>query len=208
MSELPTSVWSRSLERFRQDTAANRPTPGCGAVAAVSASLGLALVLKALRISQTRQEDPRRLRLIEPVETLLKRLGSFADDDMQAFSRYLQAARQSDDTSGDDVQAAARQACAVPLATAHACLEALGLSVSALSLAVDVVRADIEAGALLIHSALSAALLNVDADLPCLAGHDSREQARAMRQRLQADADAALQRLRGGASRGRGMTSR
>ncbi len=197
MSESPTSVWTLSLERFRQDTAANRPTPGCGAVAAVSASLGLALVLKALRISQARQEDPRRQRLIEPVETLLERLGSFADDDMQAFSRYLQAARQPDDASDDDaLQAAARQACAVPLATAHACLEALGLSVSALPLAIEVVRADIQAGALLIHSALSAALLNVDADLPCLSEQDSREQARAMRQRLQTDADTTLQRLR------------
>ncbi|TLX59863.1 hypothetical protein DN824_06710 [Stutzerimonas nosocomialis] len=208
MSDRPTSVWTHSLERFRQDTAANRPMPGCGAVAAVSASLGLALVLKALRISQGHQEDPRRQRLIEPVETLLQRLGSFADDDMQAFSRYLQAARQPDDGPGDALQAAARQACAVPLATAHACLEALDLSVSALPLASDVVRADIAAGAVLIHSALSAALLNVDADLPCLDGHDNREQARTLRQRLQTDADATLQRLRDGANAPDGDASR
>jgi len=186
------NVWKQPLADFRTATAAGKPTPGCGAAAAVTADIGLALVVKGLRISESHGSAPSRLQLLRAAETLLGRPGAFADDDMRAFSDYLSAAR---DGEIEDKQAAARQACAVPLALAHCCLEALGVAVDAWPCAAANVRSDIRAGAVLIHAGLSAALINVDADMPSLDDGAAREQTGHIRQRLQSEGDALLQRL-------------
>lgn len=190
----PSSLWQWSLERFRRETAAHQPTPGCGAAATVAANLGLALVVKGLRISAAKQRGSALSELLEQGEALLQRLGGFADDDMQAFSRYLQASRHPagtpDSTDREDsLTSAARQACAVPLAAGHACLEALNLAVAAWPLCEELVRSDVQAGAVLIQAGLSAVLLNVDADLPSLEDADSRARALEARQSLQAQCD-------------------
>jgi formiminotetrahydrofolate cyclodeaminase len=93
-------------------------------------------------------------------------------------------------------QAASRQACAVPLALAHCCLEALDLSVNAWPLTDPNVQSDAQAGAVLIHSGLSAALINVDADMGSLDNPTARDQAAQTRTRLQDEGDGLLKRLR------------
>ncbi|GAB6390095.1 cyclodeaminase/cyclohydrolase family protein [Stutzerimonas marianensis] len=185
-------VWELPLADFRAATAAGKPTPGCGAAAAVTADIGLALVVKGLRISEAHGSDPARLRLLHAAEALLGRPGGFAGDDMQAFDDYLNAARDGD---LDDKHAAARRACAVPLALAHCCLEALEVAAEAWPCAAANVQSDIQAGAVLIHAALSAALINVDADRASL-DEAAREQAGRSRQRLQMEGDTLLRRWR------------
>lgn len=187
-----TSVWLQPLADFRAATAARQPTPGCGAAAAVTADIGLALVVKGLRISEAHGSDPARLELLQAAEALLGRPGAFADDDMQAFGDYLSAAREGEPKRK---QAAARQACAVPLALAHCCLEALELAVAAWPCTATNVRSDVQAGAMLIHAGLNAALINVDADMPSLDDEQAREKVGQTRQRLQAEGDALFKRL-------------
>jgi len=186
------SVWAQRLADFRAATAANQPTPGCGAAAAVTADIGLALVLKGLRISEAHGSDPTRRELLQAAEALSGRPGAFADDDVQAFGDYLKAAR---DGGPEQKQAASRQACAVPLALAHCCLEALELAVNAWPCSAPNVQSDARAGAVLVHAGLSAALINVDADLGSLADAATRDQAAQTRARLQAEGDDLLQRL-------------
>src|SRR5690606_36717344 len=103
--------------------------------------------------------------LLQAAEALLGRPGDNADDDMQTFEDYLSAARHGE---VENKQAAARQACAVPLALAHCCLEALELAVDAWPRTDPSVQSDVQAGAVLIHAVLSAALFNVDADMTSL----------------------------------------
>lgn len=186
------SVWAQPLMDFRAATAARRPTPGCGAAAAVTADIGLALVVKGLGISEAHGADPSRLELLQAAEALLGRPGAFADDDMQAFDDYLSAARHGEP---EHKQAAARQACAVPLALAHCCLQALELATNAWPCTAANVQSDIQAGAILIHAGLSAALVNVDADMASLDDASAREQAGVARQRLQTEGDGLLKRL-------------
>ncbi|WP_019341235.1 cyclodeaminase/cyclohydrolase family protein [Stutzerimonas stutzeri] len=188
------SLWTQRLADFRTATAARQPTPGCGAAAAVTADIGLALVLKGLRISEAHASDPTRLELTQAAQALLGRPGAFADDDMQAFSEYLSASREDEP---EQKQAASRQACAVPLALAHCCLEALELAVNAWPCTAPIVQSDVQAGAVLIHAGLSAALINVDADMASLEDAASRDQAGQTRARLQAEGDELLQRLQG-----------
>jgi len=186
------SVWMQRLAEFRAATAARQPTPGCGAAAAVTADIGLALVLKGLRISEAHGSDPVRHELLQAAEALLGRPGAFADDDMQAFDDYLSAARHGE---VENKQAAARQACAVPLALAHCCLEALELAVDAWPRTDPIVQSDVHAGAVLIHAGLSAALINVDADMTSLEDPSAQDQAGRTRRRLQSEGDALLRRL-------------
>lgn len=186
------SVWMQRLAEFRAATAARQPTPGCGAAAAVTADIGVALVLKGLRISEVHGSDPVRHELLQAAEALLGRPGAFADDDMQAFDDYLSAARHGE---VEDKQAAARQACAVPLALAHCCLEALELAVDAWPRTDPIVQSDVQAGAVLIHAGLSAALINVDADMASLDDAAAQDQVGRTRRRLQSEGDALLRRL-------------
>ncbi|MBK3868910.1 hypothetical protein GFL09_14675 [Pseudomonas stutzeri] len=185
-------AWNWTLADFRSAIAAAQPTPGCGAAAAVTADIGLALILKGLRISEVHGTGAVRQHLVRSAETLLGRPGAFADDDMQAFDDYLSAARRGQPESR---QAASRQTCAVPLATAHCCLQALGLAVSAWPLVLPMLRSDVQAGALLVHAGLSAALINVDADLPMVEDVAERDLVAQARQRLQEQADERLRRL-------------
>lgn len=185
------SVWTQRLDDFREATAGRQPTPGCGAAAAVTADVGLALVVKGLRISEAHSSEPHRHELLQAAEALLGRAGVFADHDMQAFNDYLSAAREG----LEQKQAAARQACAVPLALAHCCIEALELAITAWPCTAANVQSDIQAGAILIHAGLSTALINVDADMASLEDTSAREQAGHTRQRLQGEGDDLLKTL-------------
>ncbi|MFC3609726.1 cyclodeaminase/cyclohydrolase family protein [Stutzerimonas tarimensis] len=181
-----TPLWQWSLDRFRRETASSQPTPGCGAASVIAADIGLALVLKGLRITAAKRSTPELQHLLSQGDALLERLGEFANDDIRAFSRYLQASQTGEIAPTE----AARQACAVPLATGHACLEALKLATAAWPLCAVIVRSDVQAGALLIRAGLDAVLLNVDADLPSLEDDIARTRASEARQRLQRDARA------------------
>ncbi|SDM29608.1 hypothetical protein SAMN05661010_03871 [Modicisalibacter muralis] len=74
-----TSVWNMTLAAFR-DAIEPRSTPGCGAAAAASTGFGLALVLKGLRISESKRRNDEGAALIGRADALLKMLRDDADD--------------------------------------------------------------------------------------------------------------------------------
>ena len=149
-------LWQLSLAQFRQSVA-ERALPGCGAVTAVSADLAVALIIKALRVSAAHGGASCEALLAE-ARSLLGRPGAFADDDVAVFSEFL----KSDERLAPDLS---RQACAVPLATAHACVEALGIAERALPMVEPSLRCDVEAAVLLLSACVDAVLLNVEADM-------------------------------------------
>lgn len=181
-------LWDMTLAQFR-DACAERALPGCGAVAAVTADFGLALVVKALRVSEGRAPRAARGELLRSAQALLGRPGAFADDDVAAFQDYLNAEGR------EAQQSAARQACAVPLATAHACSQALAIAEAAWPEVVESVRCDVKAGALLIYAAIESVLLNVEADLNGLDDLSARAGLTEMGDKLQSEALARLRRM-------------
>ena len=178
-------LWQLSLAQFRQSVA-ERALPGCGAVTAVSADLAVALIIKALRVSAAHGGASCEALLAE-ARSLLGRPGAFADDDVAVFSEFL----KSDERLAPDLS---RQACAVPLATAHACVEALGIAERALPMVEPSLRCDVEAAVLLLSACVDAVLLNVEADMDeldaqaradVLSARDRlREQSNQLRDRL------------------------
>ncbi len=171
-------LWQLPLAQFR-NAVAERALPGCGAVAAVTADLAVALIVKALRVTAGQRDDDRCSALLDEARALLGRPGAFADDDVAVFREVLKD--QHDDRLASS---AARQACAVPLATAHACIEALGIAERALLLVDPALRCDVEAAVLLLVACVDAVLLNVDADLQGLDDAQARERVQVRAERL------------------------
>lgn len=167
-------LWQLPLAQFRH-AVAERALPGCGAVAAVTADLAVALIVKALRVSAA-HGDAACAALLAEARSLLGRPGAFADDDVAVFAEYL---------DGDEGQASdlSRQACAVPLATAHACVEAQGIAERAWPMVEPSLRCDVEAAVLLLGACVDAVLLNVEADMDGLDAQ-ARADALAARDRL------------------------
>ncbi|SFH27813.1 cyclodeaminase/cyclohydrolase family protein [Modicisalibacter xianhensis] len=196
----PKSLWTLPLLDFRE-AVVQRSSPGCGAAAAASADFGVALIMKGLKISNDKQPSVDRQRLLERAEQLLETLADHADGDMQAFEGYLEALRmpKDDETQREQrdqaLDVATREVNRIPLVTADACLDGLALSLDARPLTEAYLQSDVIAGGMLLHSGLSAVLLNVDANLSALDGR-SREQAARQRENLQQVADDYLQRLR------------
>jgi formiminotetrahydrofolate cyclodeaminase len=175
------TLWNATLAEFREATASAEPTPGGGSVAAVSATLGLGLVIMALEISVKRKDALRPEEagnLIEQARGLMARLSEGADADVEAFRGYMAALKlpkQSDDEKDrrrQALQAATRRATESPLLAALHMVEALRLAAAAVPLAHAHVVSDVGAGAGLLEGALKAVLFNVDVNLPSLGEAD------------------------------------
>ena len=173
------TLWSARLADFREAAASAQPTPGGGSVAAVSATLGLGLVIMALEISlkrkdAIRQEETRAL--IEEARRQMELLSGDADDDIHAFRAYMAALKlpkQTEEEKGRRraaLQSASCRATESPLQSACHMVEALRLAEKAVPLTHEHVVSDVGAGTGLLEGALKAVLFNVDVNLPSLAG--------------------------------------
>ncbi|HST43888.1 MAG TPA: cyclodeaminase/cyclohydrolase family protein [Luteimonas sp.] len=187
-----------SVAVLRDAIAAARPTPGCGVAAAVALSVGLALVVKALRISD-RQSSADATDLVARGKALMARLERLADDDADAFADYL-ALRHTDLDDDQDridaAEAAARTATAVPLALARDGLRVLVIAERAIPACRTMLHADVLGGALIAHGALRAALASLSADARALEDAAASDMAIAAGHGLSLRADACLRSVR------------
>lgn len=169
----PDSVWRWSLAQFRDRTASDAPTPGGGSAAMVSATIGIGLVLMALRVTARKAGDPEGLApVIAAGANLLAELSAHADADIAAFEDYMAVLRLPKET--EEEKAARRVALALAgaagtetlLNAAQSTLEALDLTDQAARLAQANILSDVGAGAALLHGAITAVLFTVDINLP------------------------------------------
>ncbi len=188
------SVWQASLDSFCHAIEA-RAMPGCGAAAAVSAGIGLALVLKGLRLGVEGRAALACHALVARGDALRQRLARLADDDIAGFEAYLaaqrlphatpQQARQRDEAR----QQALLAACRVPLEIAHACCDGLALGSEALAHTAPALRSDTRAGLRLLGAAFDAVLVGFDDNLPGLADAARRAALAEERDRLRREAE-------------------
>ncbi|MCR8671156.1 cyclodeaminase/cyclohydrolase family protein, partial [Agrococcus sp. HG114] len=109
------SLWSMRADAMLERVASSEPTPGSGAAAAVAGAFGIALVLKALAITDGDGCAPLRDR----GAALVERVVASADRDAEAFAAVVDA-QGGDDPAGDDarVEEATVAAAEVPLGLA------------------------------------------------------------------------------------------
>jgi formiminotetrahydrofolate cyclodeaminase len=191
-----SSIWDSNLRDFRDRTASHAPTPGGGAVAAVAATEGLALVLMALEVNLRRKEpNPESGGILRRGKDLIELLSACADEDIEVFGRYMKAMvlpknnPEQEQARSRALTTAASNALEAPLRAAELCLGALTLAREAIGAVHSGIASDVGAGAALIHGALTATLYNVDINLKSIEAPAHYSEASATRKDLQRRAD-------------------
>ncbi|HET9100641.1 MAG TPA: cyclodeaminase/cyclohydrolase family protein, partial [Acidobacteriaceae bacterium] len=175
-----SSLWSSSLLEFRERVAAGTPTPGGGAVAAVTATFAAALLRMVATICAHRTPDVRLDATIVEVKICEEKLAGYADEDVRAFDAFM-AARKN--------QLASEKLQALLLACAHVPLEAAEQVEKLQSLTTEIaakcpafLASDVATARHLLHASREALLANVAINCKDL---EECEEKRALEQRLE-----------------------
>ncbi len=135
-------------------------------MAALSASLGFALVEKVLRIAGQKKDfagDRKGVNSIaDAAQAASVRLVRWADEDVAAFNQYLAARRLKDAAA---IDAALRTAIQIPLQIAREAVSGLDLCATAAGFIPRSVAADLGTAVVLLEGAARATLLSVDSNL-------------------------------------------
>ena len=183
----------RTLRAFSEDLGSERPVPGGGSAAAYAGALGAALCAMVLRISAKKAERPLTERITE-FDNLRTDFLRLVDDDSAAFTRVSDAMKLPRGTADEKAQRKERMQSGF-LAAARVPLEA-GKTARRLLEACDRITAtagpmtvsDIGVGALMAHTALRGAALNVMINLASL---DDAAQVKALSEELDRVVDGA-----------------
>jgi formiminotetrahydrofolate cyclodeaminase len=155
------SIWTASLAAFRDRVAGLEPVPAGVSAAAVSATLGLGLLMKVLEIAAKRKNFAGDRQLVESLlhdaRNKSQLLVHLADDDIVAFHQYLDCLRRKEST-----EAAIRKAIAIPLTVARAAAAGIKLCDQATPLVHAFVAPDLATAAALLSAALRSTLRTVE----------------------------------------------
>lgn len=196
MSTTSTSLWSLTAAQLRDQVASTDPTPGCGSVSIVTATLGIASIQKGVTVSLKRSaEDVARhrglLEISSSASALMVSLSELADEDSLAFQRYLKACKLPRTTEAEQAlrqaakEAGLLQATQVPLEAATEMVRGLGLAERAEKLVEEQVRSEVLAGEVLLRASIKSVLLSVDANLPGISDAALRDAFRLRRKELE-----------------------
>jgi formiminotetrahydrofolate cyclodeaminase len=173
---MEASLWSYSLAEFREKAGGTDPVPAGVSICAVNASLALSLLTKVLEITRKRKNflgDPEQAqRLIDGARRESALLARLADDDVAAFTRYMDCVRAKQPAGQ-----AMHDAIEVPMEAARSCARGLllcreGAAVSSRGLT----AADLGIATSLLAGAGKAMLLSVESNLVQLDSGDPYHQ--------------------------------
>ena len=155
---MDASIWTGTLAGLLEKTAATEPVPAGVAISAVTASLALALLAKVLGIAVRKRKFAAER---EQIEDLLhgaraesSRLTSLADEDIEAFHKYLETNHQ-----------ATRKAIEIPMEAARAGVRGLRLCAEAARIIRGLTASDVASAATLLEGAVRGMLVTVDFNL-------------------------------------------
>jgi methenyltetrahydrofolate cyclohydrolase len=152
------SIWTGTVAALRDKVGATEPVPASVAVSAVTASLALALLAKVLAIAHKKKaftgDRQRTAELLEAARAESSLLTSLADEDIQAFNKYLESKHL-----------ATNKAIEIPMEAARACVRGLGLCVEATGTVKGLTAGDVGGASALLAGAASAMLVSVDFNL-------------------------------------------
>lgn len=179
--ETETSLWHNSLLEFRNCVAADSPTPGGGAVAAVTATFAAALLRMACAIVDKRKPDTRLQALAAEITSCEEKLAHYADEDVRVFDRYIAVRKLHDVAAKSSVQHCLLACAEAPLAAAEqvAKLEAYAAEIALNS--PQFLASDIATAQHLLNASRLSLLANVTVNLADL---EAGEEKRLLLQRL------------------------
>ena len=166
----------QAVPDFLDEVASSAPTPGGGSVAALAGALAGALATMVARLTIGKKkyaEHEDRMRAVErDGETLRRDLFDLVAEDAKAYEGYVAAAKMSQRTPEElatrekAMLDAARNAAAVPLRTAEACVRALELALAVAEVGNVNAVSDAGVAGWLARGGAEGAALNVSINLP------------------------------------------
>jgi formiminotetrahydrofolate cyclodeaminase len=167
-----------SIEKFLDDLASGRPTPGGGSAAAIMGAMGAALVSMVCNVTIGKKGyegvEAEMKALREDSERVRRRLTAMVAEDVAAFDSMMAAYKLPKATDNDisrraaAIQAGLRRATEVPLDCARVCAEVIALSRRASEHGYLNVISDGGVGVLAAFTGLRSAALNVYINTPAL----------------------------------------
>lgn len=168
------SIWTYTLEAFRDRIASREPVPAGVAVAAVSSAFALALLCKVLQVTLNHKDFAGDADLISQLlaDSLhtSQTLSRLADDDVAAFREFM-ACSKDPAASADQRDAALRSSINVPLDVARTASFGISLCERAKGHIHWVLAPDLGIAAGLLAGAVRATLLTVNSNLEHLPEH-------------------------------------
>lgn len=164
-----------TVSGFVDEVSRDTPAPGGGSIAALSGSIGAALVSMVANLSIGKPEFSGRYdeldALAAKAQSLKDRLMAAVDEDTQAFNGVMDAMRMPRDTEQQQaarreaMQAGYKHATNVPMDTARLCREALDLCLAAARCGNEAMITDAGVGALSAMAGLKGAAWNARINL-------------------------------------------
>jgi formiminotetrahydrofolate cyclodeaminase len=168
---MPDSIWTATLEQFRDRMASHEPVPAGVTAAAVSATLAVALLGKVLQVTLRHKDfkgDPQLIgALLEDTRKTSAQLSRLADDDVAAFQEYLDCVRAKQPTGP-----ALRKTIDVPLNVARSASLGIALCEKSAGHVHAVVAPDLGVAAGLLEGAVRSALVTLKSNLEQLPSGD------------------------------------
>ncbi len=162
---METSLWHNSLLEFRNHVAADSPTPGGGAVAAVTAAFVAALLRMACAIAGKRKPDPRLQTVATEINLCEEKLAHYADEDVRVFDRYIAVRKLHTASAKSNIQRCLLACAEVPLEAAE---QVMNLEVLAAEIALNspqFLSSDIATAQHLLNASRLSLLANVTVNL-------------------------------------------
>lgn len=174
-----------TLEKFNRHLASTSPTPGGGALAAIVASQGAALLQMVINITLNSKHHQEHHPLLTEIENVIKNerqeLQQLADQDARYFQELMDLYKKKASTSEEkakrkeDLILASQMAAKTPLAIIDKSTALLGMSQDLLDITNESLRADLYVAAHILKAAIDSSRLNVSVNLDHLDDDYSNE---------------------------------
>jgi methenyltetrahydrofolate cyclohydrolase len=163
-----TRVGEQRISDYLDALRSSSAVPGGGSAAALAAAMGAALVSMVAKLSAKKassDEDGQALTQIVPkIDGLSERLVELSQQDIEAYRGVIESRKNK--LPPDAVERAYERAAEVPLQTAEAVQECIGLAAEVARHAWEMTASDLAVGSQLLQTAMGGALANVAINLP------------------------------------------
>ncbi|MEI9965326.1 MAG: cyclodeaminase/cyclohydrolase family protein [Caulobacteraceae bacterium] len=173
---------AQTVRQVYEAAGSTAPAPGGGAVTSLAGMLGIALILKALRISLRKRDDAADYAPVDAaLDGLAQALERDADADSAAFEGFIRASKFPRATDEEKavraaaLERAAMEAAEAALATLEHAVEAIAQARRLRGVIAANITGDILAGVQLLEAARTVAIDNAEANLAAVKAEAARE---------------------------------